>query len=128
MHNFVHTVAAVPCHTHSLSTPLRHLRWHQPENVELMQETLVDCQCSHMLIQTMQCGTYTKRTCIAAILGLLSMYEREAQQQAYSANQTQPPQQDSISYYAIPSIVKLLSEAGETEQQLCQLSLCRRCL
>lgn len=73
-------------------------------------ETLVDCQSSHMLIQTMQCGTYTKRSCIAAILGLLSMTE-------WKHGQIKPEQQDTISFYATPSIVKLLSEAGAAQPE-----------
>lgn len=67
-----------------------------------------------MLLQTMLCGTFTKRACIAAIVGLLSMCHRETEQYDTAVCTIQPSQQDSIAFYAIPIIVKLLSEAGET--------------
>ena len=73
----------------------------------------MDCQCSHMLIETMLCGTFTKRACIAAIVGLLSMCQREAAQHDTAVCTAQPSQQDTTAFYAIPIIVKLLSEAGE---------------
>ena len=81
------------------------------------------CQCSHMLLQTMLCGTFTKRACIAAIVGLLSMCQRVAEQYDTAACTVQPSQQDSIAFFAIPIIVKLLSEAGETSNKLSVLQL-----
>ena len=81
-----------------------------------LQETLADCQCSHMLVQTLQCGTFAKRSCIAAILGLLSMCERDAQQQISTVHKPQFQQRQQLSLYAISSVVKLLSTAGEREQ------------
>lgn len=81
-----------------------------------LQETLADCQCSHMLVQTLQCGTFAKRSCVAAILGLLSMCERDAQQQISTVHKPQFQQREQLSLYAISSVVKLLTTAGETEQ------------